>query len=385
MNQNLNQAQLLDRIRGYLGNHNLEVSAENIAAALRADGQIVSDHFISWTLANLRREVTGLGPLEDLLNLPGLTDIIVNGAQQIYVDQGAGLMLSEPIFASETEVRRLAVRLAAQAGRRLDDASPYVDARLPSGIRLHAILGGLAACGTCLSLRIPAAKNFTLGQWVDYGSMTVRAADLLSGIVENKIAFLVSGGTGSGKTTLLNTLLSEIPKEQRILIVEDSRELNPNHPHVIKLEARPPNMEGKGAVTLTHLVRQALRMRPDRIVLGEVRGAEICDLLLALNTGHEGGCGTVHANSARDVPSRLEALAGLGGLGFVAVHSQIASALQVVIQVNRYADGFRHISEIGVFDRSETDKCQVLPAISWDKAGKTLLHSGYERLEAWCA
>lgn len=385
MNQNLKQSQLLDRIRLYLGNNNSEVSAENIAAALKADGQIVSDHLISWILADLRREITGLGPLEGLLGLPGLTDIIVNGAQQVYVDQGAGLICREPIFSSEAEVRRLAVRLAAQAGRRLDDASPYVDARLPNGIRLHAILGGLADCGTCLSLRIPAAKSFTLGQWVDYGSMTVRAADLLSGIVDNKIAFLVSGGTGSGKTTLLNTLLSEVPGEQRILIVEDSRELNPDHPHVIKLEARPPNMEGKGAVTLTHLVRQALRMRPDRIVLGEVRGAEICDLLLALNTGHEGGCGTVHANSAKDVPSRLEALAGLGGLTLAAVHSQMAAALQVVIQVNRFADGFRQISEIGVFEREEAEKCQVLPAISWDKGGKTLLHSGYERLEAWCS
>ena len=218
-------------------------------------------------------------------------------------------------FADDAEVRRLAQRLAAVVGRRLDDSSPFVDARLADGTRVHAVLASVATPGTCLSLRVPAARTFSLADCVAGGSVSPAAAEVLRRVVEHRLAFLISGGTGSGKTTLLAALLGLVGPQQRIVIVEDSRELNPAHPHVVRLEGRPVNAEQRGAITLTDLVRQALRMRPDRLVVGEVRGAEIADLLTAMNTGHEGGCGTVHANSAADVPARLEALAALGHLG----------------------------------------------------------------------
>ena len=209
----------------------------------------------------------------------------------------------------------------------------------------------MADPGTCISLRVPAPRSFSLEDCVRSGSVTAGGAELLRRIMAGRLAFLVSGGTGSGKTTLLAALLALVPVDERILIVEDSRELAPKHPHVVRLEARPPNAEGAGAITLTDLVRQSLRMRPDRLVVGEVRGAEICDMLLALNTGHEGGCGTVHANSAEDVPARLEALAALGGLPRSALHAQLASALHAVVHVIRDAAGRRRVSQVSTLVR----------------------------------
>ena len=245
-------------------------------------------------------------------------------------------------------MRRLAQRLAAVVGRRLDDSSPFVDARLADGTRVHAVLASVAAPGTCLSLRVPAARTFSLADCVAGGSVSPAAAGVLQRVVEQRLAFLISGGTGSGKTTLLAALLGLVGARQRIVIVEDSRELNPAHPHVVRLEGRPVNAEQRGAITLTDLVRQALRMRPDRLVVGEVRGAEIADLLTAMNTGHEGGCGTVHANSAADVPARLEALAALGSLGREALHAQLAAALDLVVHVRRHPSGQREVTEVHV-------------------------------------
>jgi pilus assembly protein CpaF len=224
-----------------------------------------------------------------------------------------------------------------------------VDARLPNGIRVHAVLGCLALPGTCISLRVPAKRSFSLQDCIASGSLSLGAAQLLTRMIEAKLAFLISGGTGSGKTTLLAALLALVPQHERIVIVEDSRELAPNHPHVVRIEGRPANTELAGAISLTALVRQSLRMRPDRLVVGEVRGGEICDLLTAMNTGHEGGCGTVHANSTADVPARLEALASLGGLPRNALHAQLASALDAVIHVTRDAAGLRRVAEISIF------------------------------------
>ena len=240
------------------------------------------------------------------------------------------------------------LRLAAGVGRRLDDSSPFVDARLADGTRVHAVLGSVAAPGTCLSLRVPAARTFSLEDCVRGGSVSPVAAEVLRRVVEHRLAFLISGGTGSGKTTLLAALLGLVSPEQRIVIAEDSRELNPAHPHVVRMEGRPVNAEQRGAITLTDLVRQALRMRPDRLVVGEVRGAEIADLLTAMNTGHEGGCGTVHANSATDVPARLEALAALGQMGRAALHAQLAAALDLVIHIRRHPSGRREVTELNV-------------------------------------
>lgn len=351
----------------------------DVAQVMRAIGLVVSDALLLRCLDLLRRTSVGCGPLEELLGLPGVTDVLVNGPDQVYLDQGCGLRITDVRFGSDEQVRRLAVRLAAAAGRRLDDASPCVDARLPSGIRLHAVLSALADPGTCISLRIPARRRFTIADWLDAGSITEECAELLRAIIDSRTAFLVSGGTGSGKTTLLAAMLSLVPAAHRLVICEDSRELDPDHPHCIRLEARQPNAEGTGAVTLTQLVRQALRMRPDRLIVGEVRGAELCDLLSALNTGHEGGCGTVHANSVADVPARLEALAALGGLAREATQAQVAAALKIVIHVARAEDGNRRVSGIGIVDRSRGD-VRVLPAVSFEGTN-TVAGEGHAELK----
>lgn len=331
----------------------------DVADALRGLGLVVSDAMVLFVVEALRRGSVGAGRLEPLLETPGVTDVLVNGPDQVMIDRGNGLELTDLRFGSDEEVRRLAVRLAASVGRRLDDASPFVDARLADGTRLHAILGTLADPGTCLSLRVPANRSFSLADWVTNGSIPEQMAELLRGLVASRAAFLVSGGTGSGKTTLLAGLLGLVAADQRLVIVEDSRELAPDHPHCVRMECRPPNSEGAGAITMTDLVRQALRMRPDRLVLGEVRGAELCDMLTAMNTGHEGGCGTVHANSVQDVPTRLEALAALGGLGREACHAQVASALRVVIQVCRLADGRRTVTQLGVVKRYDSGQVYI--------------------------
>jgi pilus assembly protein CpaF len=262
--------------------------------------------------------------------------------------------------------RRLAQRLAAPTGRRLDDAQPWVDARLADGVRLHAVLPPVAPAGTCLSLRVPRTRVFTLAELVSAGSVPPDGAALLDRLVASRAAFLVTGGTGTGKTTLLSALLSLVPSSDRLLLVEDAGELAPAHPHVVRLEARPPNLEGAGAVTLRDLVRQALRMRPDRVVVGEVRGAEVVDLLAALNTGHEGGCGTLHANSARDVPARLEALAAVAGLARDALHSQLASGLRVAVHLVRARDGQRRVAEVCLLARGGDGLVRAEAAWSWD-------------------
>jgi pilus assembly protein CpaF len=261
-------------------------------------------------------------------------------------------------------VRRLAQRLAASAGRRLDDQEPFVDLRLADGSRCHAVLAPVARPGTTISIRVPPSRAFTIEELVARGTLTPPGADLLRALVASRVAFLVTGGTGSGKTTLLAALLSLVDPAERLVLVEDASELRPDHPHVVGLEGRPANVEGAGAIELRALVRQALRMRPDRLVVGEVRGAEVVDLLAALNTGHDGGCGTVHANSAADVPARLEALALAAGLDRAALHSQLASGIGAVVHLHRGRDGRRHLAEIGVPRRATDGLVTVVPAVT---------------------
>lgn len=325
----------LDRIRTELARLGRPHAPADVATVMHQLGFVVSDAALVDTVELLRRDSVGAGILDPLLSQPGVTDVLVNGADQVFVDRGGGLVDAEVRFASDAEVRRLAIRMAAAVGRRLDDGSPFVDGRLEDGTRLHAVLAPVASPGTCLSLRVPARRRFSLTDWIHAGSLPEAGARLLEALVHSRTAFLVSGGTGTGKTTLLSAMLACVPERERLLVVEDSRELDPAHPHCVRLEARVANAEGAGRISLTDLVRQALRMRPDRIVLGEVRGAELCDLLMAFNTGHEGGCGTVHANSAADVPARLEALGALGGWSPQALHAQIASALEVVVHLIR--------------------------------------------------
>ncbi len=371
----------LEAVRAHLGQRGQLPGPVEVGAALRSLGLLVSDTVVRQTVATLRRESVGAGVLDPLLHLPGVTDVLVNGPDSVYVDRGAGLEPAGVSFGGEDEVRRLAVRLAASVGRRLDDGSPFVDARLPSGVRVHAVLPCVADAGTCLSLRVPNRQRLSLADWVACGSLTEDGAGLLAGVVASRLAFLISGGTGSGKTTLLGGLLGLVPDDERIVIAEDSRELRPDHPHVIRLEARPANAEGAGAVTLTQLVRQALRMRPDRLVVGEVRGAEIADLLSALNTGHEGGCGTVHANSAADVPARLEALAALGGLGREALHAQLGAALQVLVHVCRLPGGRRWVDEVRLVRADPvTGRCAAVPAIRFLHDGGSVREEAYGEL-----
>ena len=338
----------VDLVRERLSRRPGELTPARVAEALRETGLPVGDTTVLAVHDALRGEVLGAGILEPLLRLPGVTDVLVNGASQVYVDRGDGLELTDVRFADDDAVRRLAQRLAAGGGRRLDDASPFVDVRLPDGTRLHAILSPVARPGTIVSLRVPSRRDFSLDDLVARGAVDAEGARLLIDLVGARLAFLVSGGTGSGKTTLLSTLLGRVAPGERLVLVEDSAELAPAHPHVITLEARPPNIEGAGEVTVRDLVRQAMRMRPDRLVVGEVRGAEVTELLAALNTGHEGGCGTIHANSAGDVPARVEALALAAGLPRAAAHSQFASAVDAVVHLERGRSGLRRVREVAV-------------------------------------
>jgi pilus assembly protein CpaF len=305
-----------------------------------------------------------LGPLQPVLADPAVTDLLINGPDQVWVDRGGGLSRVAVSLRDEATVRQLAVRLAARAGRRLDDAAPFVDARLPAGQRLHAVLPPLSVHGTAISLRIPGRRRLGLGDLVDVGTVDAEGARWLRALVASRTAFLVSGGTGSGKTTVLGALLGLVPHEQRLVIVEDTCELRPEHPHVVSLESRPANVEGSGEIPMRTLVRQALRMRPDRLVVGEVRGAEVVDMLAAFNTGHEGGAGTIHANAAGDVPERLEALALAAGMPLAGIRAQVAAGLEAVVHVVRRPDGRRVVAEVGIV-RNAPDGVRVVPALRW--------------------
>ena len=326
-------ADLVEDVREHLAREPGPLTPHRVADALRASGRPVGDATVLAVHDALRRDVLGAGPLEPLLRLPDVTDVLVNGPDAVYVDRGSGLERTEVTFTDDAAVRRLAQRLAAAGGRRLDDSVPHVDVRLADGTRFHAVLAPLARPGTVLSLRVPHQRVLSLDELVAAGTVNDQGARLLRSLVSRRLAFLVSGGTGSGKTTLLNSLLSLVPSEERLVLVEDASELRPEHSHVVGLEARPPNIEGAGEITLRTLVRQALRMRPDRLVVGEVRGAEVVELMAALNTGHEGGSGTIHANSARDVPARVEALALAAGLGREAAHSQFLAGVDALLHL----------------------------------------------------
>jgi pilus assembly protein CpaF len=362
-------AGLLDRVRIRLADDGGVVSPARVAEILRTEGRLVGDSSVLEVVDALRREIGGAGPLDELLRLDGVTDVLVNGPREVYVDRGTGLQRTSVQFADDAAVRRLAQRLASSAGRRLDDAAPFVDVRLRDATRFHAVLAPVARPGTCLSLRVPARRVLTLDDLVAAGTTSERGARLLLDLVRSKAAFLVSGGTGSGKTTLLAALLSYVDEHERIVVVEDSAELQPSHGHVVSLEARQPNVEGVGEITVRDLVRQALRMRPDRLVVGEVRGAEVVDLLAALNTGHDGGCGTLHANSTRDVPARVEALAVAAGLGRDAVHSQLAAGIQLVVHLRRDSDGRRRVAEIAALVRGAAGLVEAEPAVRFARDG----------------
>ena len=354
-------AELIDRVRQRLVLAGAEPTVASVADAMRDEHQVAGSQTLLALVDRLRADMIGAGPLDELLREDGVTDVLVNGFRQVFVDRGNGLELVDLVLPDEAAVRRLAQRLAASADRRLDDAAPWVDARLANGTRLHAVLAPLARPGTAISLRVPARRSFTFDELRERGMLTNDAAADLKRLVASSVSFVVTGGTGSGKTTLLSALLSNVDPRHRLVVVEDSTELRPDHPHLVGLESRPANVEGAGEVTVRDLVRQALRMRPDRLVVGEVRGAEVVDLLAALNTGHAGGCSTVHANSPADLPARFEALGVAAGLPREAVHSQLAAGLAVVVHVDRDGRGTRRVDQLSVLMRSG-DYVEAVPA-----------------------
>jgi pilus assembly protein CpaF len=354
---------LVDRVRDRLATAPTELDE-----IVRAEsGGIVDDTVFARLRSEVAAELHGAGPLEPLLELLGVTDVLVNAPDSVWFDRGHGMERAAVRFADEAAVRQLAQRLAGSAGRRLDDALPFADAVLPDGTRLHAVLPPLAE-HTTLSLRVLARRRPDLAALVESGTMPPVVADVLAALVRARVAFVISGGTGSGKTTLLAALLGLVGPTERILLIEDAPELVVAHPHAVRLVTRGSNVEGAGAVGLRELVRQALRMRPDRLVVGEFRGAEVVELLVALNTGHEGGAATLHANSAADVPARFAALGALAGLPSSAMTSLVASALRVVLHLRRGADGQRRLAEIAVLTRTG-DELAIRSAWSLTEAG----------------
>ncbi len=298
------------------------------------------------TARGLLEQLVGLGPLAALAADRSVTDLLVNGDGAVWLDRGRG-MERAPVWVEADDLRPLAVRLAGVAGRRLDDAQPWVDGVLPGGVRLHAVLPPLADGGPHLSLRFARHRPGGVDALARLGAVTPDMAGLLRGVVAARTSLVVTGGTGAGKTTVLAALVAECPADERVVVVEDVRELDPEHPHVVRLQGRGPNVEGVGGVTLVDLVRQALRMRPDRLVVGEVRGAEVRELLAALNTGHEGGMSTLHANGPEEVPARFEALGALAAMPREGVHAQLREALRVVVHVVRRG-GSRTVDRVGV-------------------------------------
>ena len=356
---------LFDQVRSRLAREGSHDVGAAVSAARRASGLLADDIALAEWDQELSARLTGAGPLEPLLELPGVTDVLVNGPDEVWLDRGAGLERANVTFASEADVRALAHRLAVSAGRRLDDASPFVDAHLPDGTRLHAAIPPLTE-RTTVCLRVLARRRMELADLISVGSFSPELAELLRAVVDARLAFLISGGTGSGKTTVLGVLLGLVPPAQRIVLIEDAAEITTSHGHVVRLLARAANVEGAGSVGLRELVRQSLRMRPDRVVVGEFRGAEIVDLLAALNTGHAGGGATVHANSMDDIPARLEALGALGGLDRVALTAQASAALDVVLHLERGASGQRRLAGVGWVARDIDSLCVIRV---WTAAG----------------
>jgi pilus assembly protein CpaF len=301
------------------------------------------------------------GPLADLVADPLVTDVFVNGRDGVWVDRGEGATRVTEIVLPEAELRPLAVQLLSLGGRHIDEAAPCIDARLEDGIRVHAVLPPISPTGTLLSIRLPRIEYASLDSLESSGFFELIARDRVEVLIERRENLLITGASGAGKTTLLSAILGAAPPTERIVVIEETHELRVRHPHYLSLEARQPNLEGAGGIGLERLVREALRMRPDRLVLGECRGAELRELLAALNTGHDGGAGTLHANSLEHVPARLEALGALGGMTAIAVARQSVSAIGSVLHVTRGASG-RRLAQLGSLALDRRDRLSIVSA-----------------------
>ncbi|MFM0223625.1 CpaF family protein [Paraburkholderia dipogonis] len=316
-------------------------------------------------------EMVGLGPLEPLLNDPTISDILVNTSQHVYVERRGRLEHTDVTFYDDAHLMKIIERIVSRVGRRIDESTPMVDARLPDGSRVNAIIPPSAIDGPLVSIRRFSVNPLTVTDMVNNQSFTPAMAQLLEALIKSKLNVLISGGTGSGKTTLLNLLSGFIPEDERVVTIEDAAELQMRQQHVLRLETRPPNIEGKGEISQRSLVRNALRMRPDRIVLGEVRGAEALDMLHAMNTGHEGSMATLHANTPRDALTRLENMVGMAGLTMPikAIRQQIASAISVVVQASRLTDGRRKLMSIQEITGMEGDIINMQEIFTFKRTG----------------
>lgn len=319
----------------------------------------------------IQDEMLGLGPIEPLLADPSVSDILVNGPHRVYVERKGKIEATSIEFDSEAHLMRVIDRIVSRIGRRVDEMNPMVDARLPDGSRVNAVIPPLALDGPLLSIRRFSVVPYTMVDLLGFHTLNAEMAELINGLVKAKVNLLVSGGTGSGKTTLLNVISASIPHDERIVTIEDAAELQLQQPHVVRMETRPQNIEGKGEITQRALLRNSLRMRPDRIILGEVRGAEVLDMLQAMNTGHDGSMTTIHANSPRDAITRLEHMLGMAGLNVDvrSMRQQISAALTVIVQVSRLSDGRRKLTSLQEITGMEGDVITMQEIFRFDQTG----------------
>ncbi|WP_181877950.1 CpaF family protein [Janthinobacterium lividum] len=332
---------------------------------------VLNQHERHSLVLDIQHEMLGFGPLEPLLADASVSDILVNTCDKVYVERGGRLQLTDVTFHDNAHLMKIIEKIVSRVGRRVDESSPMVDARLPDGSRVNAIIPPLAVDGPILSIRRFAVQPLTIANLLDYKSLTPPMVQVLQALGQAKVNILISGGTGSGKTTLLNVLSGFIPGSERIVTIEDAAELALRQPHVVRLETRPPNIEGKGEVSQRALVRNALRMRPDRIILGEVRGAEALDMLQAMNTGHEGSLATIHSNTARDALARLENMVGMANVNLTprATRQQICSAVTVVMQVSRLTDGARKLVSLQEVTGMEGDIIAMHEIFRFEQTG----------------
>ena len=319
----------------------------------------------------IQDEMLGLGPIEPLLADPTVSDILVNGPHSVYVERKGKIESTNIEFDSEAHLMRVIDRIVSRIGRRVDEMNPMVDARLPDGSRVNAVIPPLAIDGPLLSIRRFSVVPYTMMDLLAFHTLNTEMSELINGLVKAKINLLVSGGTGSGKTTFLNVISASIPHDERIVTIEDAAELQLQQPHVVRMETRPQNIEGKGEISQRALLRNSLRMRPDRIILGEVRGAEVLDMLQAMNTGHDGSMTTIHANSPRDAITRLEHMLGMAGLNVDArsMRQQISAALTVIVQVSRLSDGRRKVTSLQEITGMEGDVLSMQEIFKFDQTG----------------